>query len=129
MSDEHPRSFARAVAVIADGTLEADASDELHKLVTDLQKEASLRHGPVKGALTLQLNLIVDPHGYVEIKPALKSKVADRHMSKGIMWITPGGNLTEKNPRQIELGLREVPQREPVFRDVEDDDDVREVGE
>lgn len=113
MIDEHDdeegaRSFSRTIAVIADGQLNGDASEELHKLIRDLKAESALRHAPVKGTITLEMTFNVEPHGYVEVTPKIKTKMAERRRPKGVMWITPGGNLSEKNPRQQDLPLQDV---------------------
>lgn len=107
--EEGARSFTRQLEMIADGDLVFDASAELNKLLRDLAAEARVRHGAVTGTFTLKLNFTVEPHGPVEIKPAITTKAADRRLAKGLLWLTPGANLTAANPRQQTLPLREVP--------------------
>lgn len=133
MSNEHEeegtRSFTRALDAIADGDLVIDAGEELHKLLRQLRAEGDRRHGDVKGTFTLKLAITVERGGVVEIRPTITAKASDRKLSRGTLWMTPGGNLTPENPRQQKLGLREVTASVGKTRDVNDNDSVeaREV--
>lgn len=123
---EGPRSFARALEMIADGELIHDASAELQALLKRLRSEAEHRHQAVKGRLTLTLTLNVEPHGLVDIRPALTTKAADRKLARGTLWLTPHANLTPNNPRQQALPLREV-QPPAAARELDDEPEVREL--
>lgn len=123
MSREHEeegaRSFTRALEMIADGDLVVDASAELHELLRDLRREADLRGSDVVGTFTMKLQLRVERHGPVEIRPTITTKRADRKLARGLLFLTPGANLTAQNPRQQNLPLHEVRM---------DDDDAHDVG-
>jgi len=127
MEDEGPRSFTRALDAIGDGDFVLEASEDLHRLLQDLRDEARRRHGTAKGTFTLKLTLGVEWNGPVEVKPAITTKADQRKLSKGHLWLTPGGNLTASNPRQQKLALREVGSGRPP-RDVgTDNHEAREV--
>ncbi|GAB5541342.1 MAG: hypothetical protein SangKO_011020 [Sandaracinaceae bacterium] len=125
--DEGARSFTRALEMVADGDLVIDASAELFELNQALRREARIRRVAVKGTFTLKLQLVVEPNGPVEIHPSITTKRADRKTARGLLWLTPGGNLTAENPRQQNLPLREVAMGDDEPRDVGSDRNVREV--
>jgi hypothetical protein len=107
--EEGPRSFARFVEVAADGAVHAEVSGELHSLITKLQEESTTRDAVVNGELTLKLSFKAQPNGVVHLGYEIKRKDPKRKTTTGIMWITPGGNLSTSNPRQTDLpGIREV---------------------
>ena len=105
---EGPRSFTRALEMIAQGDLVHDASEQLHRLLRDVRDEAQARGRAAKGSMTLKLTLSVEPHGIVEITPSISTKTADRKLARGLLYLTPGANLTPENQRQTSLPLREV---------------------
>ena len=107
-TDEGPRSFTRQLEQISNGDLVAAASSEMHELLKAIKNEALLRRRAVKGAFTLKLTFSVEPNGIVDINPSIQTKRADRKLARGMMHLTPGGNLTAENPRQAKLPLREV---------------------
>jgi hypothetical protein len=119
--DEGPRSFARFVEQAADGAVHAEVSAELHQLVTKLQDESLTRDAVVSGELSLKLSFKAQPNGVVHLGYEIKRKDPKRKTTTGIMWITPGGNLSVTNPRQTEL---------PILREVAGGArDARDVGQ
>lgn len=126
-TEEGARSFTRQLELIADGDLVYDASEALNKLLRSILEEARVRHSAATGTFTLKLNFQVEPHGQVEIKPSITTKAAERRLTKGHLWMTPGANLSAANPRQQTLPLREVPKTKAP-RDVgRSNEDVKEV--
>ncbi len=100
------KPFAAFVQEQRNGGLHGELSDSLHELV-----EAVAEHGK-KGSLTLQV--IVEPMGdgsTVRVTDKIKMAVPEGERGAAIYFIDQDGNLTRKNPAQIELPLREVGER------------------
>lgn len=116
--EEGARSFTRALEAIGGGDLVSDASVALNKLLREVREEVRARGSSAKGSFTLKLAIEVEPNGTVEIKPTIQAKTAERKLARGILYLTPGANLSAKNPRQLEMGLREVPMVNDEARDV-----------
>jgi len=125
--DEGARSFARLIEQVADGDAQRALSDELHALCTRLREEAQARGTDVGGELTLTLKLKVEPSDVVGVSYEIKSKLPGPRRSKGVMWLTKGGNLTPSNPRQQRLPLKEVGGAEREVRDVAQTTTVKEL--
>lgn len=118
---EGARSFAVFIKDCADGDLHTELSEELHTLLGKLNDLADEFHITAKGELTLKLKLSVDQKGVMGIDHDVVAKcTTKRKRPTAQAWCTPGGNVTFVNPRQLTLGVREVP-RESVR---EDEDDV-----
>jgi len=118
--DEGARSFARFIQLIDDGVAEAEASDELHKVVQTLEAHAE-ENGSAKGQITLVINLNLGKKQRMDVTYELKSKTPKKARAVSPFWVSVKGFLTNKHPRQLDLGLKEVPRR----RDDDDDDDRR----
>ena len=107
--DEGPRSFSVFVSKLADGEAEQHLSHELHELAKRLQEQAVAQNDKVKGTLTLTINFIAEPKGFVGIGYDIASKEPKPRRQASMFWLTKGGNLTPHNPAQLGLELREVP--------------------
>lgn len=106
--EEGARSFTRFIDQLAYGEVQGELSEDLHDLISTLQKDASMHQSKAKGALTLKLDIEVDDRGVATVKPLITVKKPKSRRSPATMWVTAGGNLTPQNPRQQELPLREV---------------------
>ena len=104
---EGPRSFARFAEQACSGALHADMSQEMHELLGIMRRVALTSNGS-KGSLTLTLNFSLDGADQVETTYSIKNKVPQPTRRKGLMFLTPGGNLQPDNPRQRSLPLSEV---------------------
>lgn len=102
--DEGPRSFTRALEMLAGGECQQQAAEELHALLRKLSDEATARQSAVTGELTLTLKIKVDRDKTAEVVHAVKTKAPQKRTQRSVLWLTPGGNLVPENPRQQSLG-------------------------
>ncbi len=117
--EEGPRPFSRFIAMLGEGEAHTQLSDDLHRLGEALREQAVARHRSVKGALTLKLSLVADEQGVVSVDYDITRKEPQPTRPRSIFWLTKGGNLTEINPRQQSLPLRDVKDVRVAPRDVE----------
>jgi hypothetical protein len=127
--EEGPRSALHFIEQLGGGDAARELSDELFELGKRLLHETTTRDRSVTGELTLKIKLTAEKNGLVNTRYEIKRKDPSKSTTPGVAWLTPGGNLADKNPKQAELpGLREVPggrantpPREPtVGRDIDD---------
>jgi len=118
-TEEGTRSFTRTLDKLNFGETQIELSDELHDLTVRMLAHARKHECEVKGKLTLTLDLAVDSHGQLLIQASSKSGVAKPKGGASHAWLTPGGNVTFKNPRQEELPLHEVNTEPGEIKDVE----------
>lgn len=118
--DEGPRSFAVFLTHLSEGEAERELSRQMQALMKQMRDEAIARNGKIKGALAVNFKFIIPPTGPVAVTYDVTSKAPKRVTSEGYFWLTKGGNLTHKNPKQEELPLREV--SEPSAREIPDDE-------
>lgn len=110
VSEEGPRSFALVLQQVADGQCHIDASEELHALLAECARVANATRGEAKGELLLKLSFSVEaePSSLVSVKYSIKTKAPEKKRPAGLFWLTKGKNLSQQNPRQQQLPLREV---------------------
>lgn len=106
--EEGPRSFATLLSQLAEGRALPEMSEEFHNLVKQGNAEALAREANMKGEFTLKLKLEFTPRGIVGIAYEVKAKAPPKKTSSGHMFVTDGGNLSPKDERQLDLGLRAV---------------------
>lgn len=100
------KPFAAFIQEQRGGGLHGELSDALHDLVAAVSE-----HGK-KGVL--QLQVIVEPMGdgaTVRVTDKIKLTAPEGERGAAIYFIDHDGNLSRKNPAQIELPLREVGER------------------
>ncbi len=102
---------------LADGDANREASEELHKLIETLQKDADLRNAVSKGRMVIKIAASVDPRGVVTFGWDIERREPKPPRTGGVMWIGKDGQLTPQNPRQEKLPLYEVAGREPTIDD------------
>ncbi len=117
-TDDGARSFARFLQMIDDGVAEAEASDELASLMKTLEAHAE-DNGTAKGQITLVIDFKLDRKGRTDVTHDIKTKKPKKARAGSVFWVTKTGNLSNKHPRQLDLGLKEVKGRS------RDDDDDR----
>jgi hypothetical protein len=125
--EEGPRSFAVFLNKLAEGECEREVSRQMHTLIRGLRSEALGRDAKIKGELSMKFRFTVPRSGPVAVSYDVSTKAPKKVTSEGYFWITEGGNLTHKNPKQEELPLREAP--DPEERDLPDEEtfEAREV--
>lgn len=106
--DEGAKAFAHLLTTAEDGQYHADLTKEAQKLLVQLREHAHVR-GKARGELVLSIKFAVDDSDVVSLETTYKVKAPSPPRHKTTRWLTPGGNLTPSNPKQIELGLRPVP--------------------
>lgn len=118
--DEGPRDFSRILMLLDEGVAHCTLSEELQKLTRAVQTQAKARSKKVAGTLSLTLQLACDETGVVSIAYDVARKDPKPKRSQTLLWITKGGNLTEHNPRQQRLPLREVTGGQAAAREIDD---------
>lgn len=117
------RSFATFFATLGDGDANSEASEEMHELAQALQDESLKRNAPVKGTLTIKLDVSCDPRGVVGVSWDLTRKNPKPQRVAAALWVDKKGNFVHENPRQQALFPREV--KYPVAEAPRDAVDVR----
>lgn len=111
------RSFVVFLGKVADGDLEVQASQDLLTLSKAIQTQARAQQKTVKGSLTITVDFAGDESGTLDVSYEIKRKDPKPRRARSVFWINKQGNVVSQNPRQIELGLRDV-SRKPAPRDV-----------
>lgn len=108
---EGPRSFVNVLAKVSDGELESEASYQLNELGKRLQELSKMTHGKAKGSIKLKISLVADPSGTVGLAYQIDVTAPKMPTTPAVFWLTKGGNLSPTNPKQLEIGLRDVTAR------------------
>lgn len=124
---EGPRSFSRVLALIDEGVAECQLSEELLALTRAVIAQGKARQKTVAGRLTLTLTLASDETGVVEVAYDISRKDPKPKRSTSLFWTTKSGNLTEHNPKQQSLPLREVTGGRGAAREIGSEPAAREV--
>lgn len=114
--EEGARAFARTLELVADGACHVELSEEQNSLLKKLHSHALATTGIAQGEITLKIKYKVEATGVVGLKYDVKVKEPAKLRPNAVMWITPGGNLTQQNPKQPELFPREV--KQPAAREL-----------
>lgn len=125
--DEGPRDFARVLALLDEGVASCQLSEELQTLTKAVIAQGKARNKTVAGRLTLTLQLATDETGVVEVAYDISRKDPRPKRSTSLFWTTKGGNLTEHNPKQQKLPLREVSSGTAAPREIDQSQAAREV--
>jgi hypothetical protein len=105
--DEGPRALGVILAEFEQGSFHADASRDLMKLNLALHDHAKLR-GAASGEMVLTLKLKCDDQDVVTIAATYKVKAPLAPRRSSVFFLSKGGNLSTRNPKQQELPLRDV---------------------
>jgi hypothetical protein len=108
--EEGARAFNVVFAELCSGAAHEEATDELHALLQALRVAAELRgpKGEAKGSLTIKLDLCVEAKGVAQVKYDISRKAPKPDREDDSFFLTRHSNLTRKNQKQLELGLRDV---------------------
>lgn len=118
--EEGPRSFTRFLAMVSSGEAESQLSYELFELGKRLQEQCKAQFRKVAGELKLTVRLIADTNETVAVLYKIDAKAPKPLTTPALFWLTKGGNLSEKDTRQLELRPREVPSQARKARDIAD---------
>ena len=104
--DPPRKPFAAFLQEQRNGGLHGELSDALAALV-----EAVLEHGK-KGSIVLTVTVAPNADGVtVTVTDKVKTTIPEGDRGAAIFFVDEHGNLTRRNPAQIELPLREVVDR------------------
>lgn len=113
-----PRAFSVILQQIADGDAHSEVSAELQRLLKTMSARAKDQNKSLNGELTLKLKIAVDERGVLAIGYDVKTKEPSPKRAASTFWIDKAGNASVTNPRQIELGLRDVSDKKAETRDI-----------
>ncbi len=106
-SPDGTRDFPAFIRMVNDGSFQHELAGALHDINAKLQTIAS-NEGKAKGQLTITINLTHQDDGTVQVEPVVKAKVPEPRRRKSTFWMTPGGNLSPNNPKQVRLEFKDV---------------------
>lgn len=114
MADKGTWNFARLLAMLDgvtddgdEGEFAAELSEEMQMLIEALHKRAVAGAKTVKGTLSITLDVKVASNGMLNIEPNVQGKLPRKTRKDTPFWLGKHG-LTQENPRQQKLPLREV---------------------
>lgn len=123
---EGPRSFAVLLQQLQDGALHPELSDLMQKLVLSLMKHTA-HFGKATGELTLNLKLVMASDFTIDITDKVTVKEPKTGRPRSVMWVTPSGNLSPENPRQLPLKPRAIETPKEPVRDAPQPQAARSV--
>lgn len=101
-------SFSEFIRFQEDGQLDAEMTEALKNLASDMMATAIESGGKATGKLTLQVGFSLDGRIFT-IASKFKTDVPEAKRQKSVMWSTEDGRFTPNNPHQGNLfGVREV---------------------
>lgn len=106
--DEGAKALGKIITELEDGAFHADSTRELMALNRTLREHAKIR-GKAKGEMHITLKFECDEYEVISVNSSFKVKTPVAPRKRSIFWLTPGGNLSPTNPKQIELPIRAVP--------------------
>lgn len=110
MNDPTPnphRSFLGVLGELEDGRFVHEVTEALQQLIGDMENAAANPTSKVPGKMTITLNLMRE-EGYVEIRPVLAVVAPKPTRRKSVFFVTPENLLTRRDPRQVDMFIREV---------------------
>ena len=116
--DEEARDFSHFFNSLDEGNAAAEASVALQELVKETSAKAAHRMKALVGTLNIALAVAIDETGVSRVTYEIKAKPPKHKTQPSTFWVSKGGNLTPNNPRQIELGIRDVSRGQAPARDV-----------
>jgi hypothetical protein len=101
-------SFGDFVRFLEDGQLDAELTEVLRTMASDMSNNAIESGGKAKGKLTLTLDFALEGKVFT-IASKHKVDIPEPKRPKSVMWSTLDGRFTPSNPQQGQLfGVREV---------------------
>lgn len=99
-------NFADYMRTLEDGVLLSDLDDVVRDMVLAIEEAEATGQKP-NGSITIKLALKKES-GVIVTNPTLTVVKPKKNRRATLLWATPEGNLQRDNPKQMELGLREV---------------------
>lgn len=110
--DHKINSFDAFIRSLEYGRLSSDGTDMVRNIVAAIEEAEATGQKPI-AELTLKVKFKKDS-GVIEMTADITSKLPKLVRTKTLAYATPENNLTLNNPKQMELGLREIPAAPPV---------------
>jgi len=101
-------NYRDVLSRLVDGGFVDEASEEMQKVVDAITTRAEQTRGTSSGEIKVTLKLKASANGVVEIVPEVAAKMPKIARAASIFWSDKDGALTHKNPKQVELPLRDV---------------------
>lgn len=120
------RAFVVLLQQIGDGDCHRQISQDLQQLVKTIQLRSKEQAKAVAGKLTLTLS-ISGEDDLIDIAYDIKTTEPKPRRPRTTMWVDKSGNLTQQNPRQTMLGLKDVSKTRAPVRDVPANDETRDA--
>lgn len=108
MGDQSIHDLAVLLNEMNEGRLRDEATRELTALLGYLQAHSLSVNKAAKGALTLKLNVSVDPRGLVSLDGELAVKQPKPLLGGDCFFLTKKNGLARSNPKQPQLPFRAV---------------------
>lgn len=123
--EEGPKAFNVFLGEVDGGDLHGELTAKLHEVISKLQGFVDEeRSQKAKGSLTLKLAFELNQKGRVDVTATVDVKAPKPKAAPALFFVTPGGNLSRKDTRQLELdGLRDVSAPAEI-RTIDDADEV-----
>lgn len=102
-----PKAFADFLLKVADGDAHEQLSQDLFELSKVIVAQSRAQVKPVKGSLTLKISLVGDGN-VLDVSYEIDRKEPKARRPKSVFWVDKFGNFVEHDPKQTELGFREV---------------------
>ena len=112
------RSFTSTLQNLEGGELVQDLTDKQKEVIDGIVEAEASRGGKPSGELNIKIKYKLDG-GVMEVRTDITTKIPKVERRKSIMWVTPEGNLTPRNPKQGDLPFRAI--ESPPMRTITDE--------
>jgi len=102
--------FGVLVQAIGAGELRQEMSEEVKKVVTELHNRAFEGSKKMTGTINLKMDIKVTPKGLVVWDYDISSRMQKKVRNDTPLFLGRNG-MSEDNPKQIKLNLKEVPRK------------------
>lgn len=106
LAAEH-RSFSTLLSALEEGRVHADATNAVQEIVAELHNLRVDNGGKPKGKLVITLDFEFDGELF-GVAGEVTVKLPKRARRRAMLYATEDNNLTARNPKQRELGLKTV---------------------
>jgi hypothetical protein len=104
-----PRTFGALLAALDEGRLHSELTETLDEVAAELYRWAVNNGGKAKGEMSLKLSFEAASDNTIVIVGKVTHKTPPEPTGRTIVWLGSDSKLHLANPRQLKLGVREVP--------------------
>ena len=101
------RSFGTFMPHVDDGAFDVECTQQLTELLSALEEQALSTCREKSGSITVKLAFTVDEKGHATVHGDVGIKKPKPKRGGSHLWLLKG-KLSARNPRQVELPLRDV---------------------